>query len=112
MVRTIQGTVPSYTLSNYGDVANAGRVTTPNADHLITDIALDAAGNQIGGTDARGVVTNITLDSRSRVTEQVRDPRRTRPDQFYRLRPQQQRHGRLLAAILRLGRHGRIGAGL
>ena len=68
LLRTVQGTLPSFTLS-YGSVTTAARPTIPNPNCLIKDYTLDAMDQVLQTTDPRGLVSTAAYDSRGRVTD-------------------------------------------
>ena len=68
LLRTVQGTLPSFTLS-YGSVTTAARPTIPNPNCLIKDYTLDAMDQVLQTTDPRGIVGKAAYDSRGRVTD-------------------------------------------
>ena len=71
LVRTVKGLVPTFTLSNYGDVINLTRDLSNNAAYLITDFELNSSAQTIATIDPRGIRHETDYDSRGRVTFNV-----------------------------------------
>ncbi len=59
LLRTIQGTVPEFTLADYAAIGAKTRDLNANAQYLITDYDLDAEAQTIGVIDPRGANCGI-----------------------------------------------------
>ena len=70
MIRTVKGTVPSYSLSDFAAVLAVVRNLSANAAYVVQDSIFDAAGMLTSQFDARGTETRFEYDSRGRQTNQ------------------------------------------
>jgi RHS repeat-associated protein len=79
LVRIVQGTVPSYgtdpqdPFSNFTDILDVTRDSSPNANHLLTEYVYDATGQVTQITDPRGIVNKTEYNSRGQVTQRIVD---------------------------------------
>jgi len=73
LLRTITGTVPSYTLSNFSDVLNEVRDQSNNADFLLTEYEVDVEGQTTAVIDPREIRNETQYDSRGRAIRQIND---------------------------------------
>ena len=70
MIRTVKGTVPSYSLSDFAAVLAVVRNLSANAAYVVQDSIFDAAGMLTSQFDARGTETRFEYDSRGRQINQ------------------------------------------
>lgn len=66
LLREVRATVPEFSTSNPLSVT---RNFNPNANRLVTSYTVDAAGQQLRITDARGIADSMVYDSRGRLTD-------------------------------------------
>ena len=71
LIKTIQGTVPSYSLADYDAVNAEIRDLNNNANHLITEYVLDYSGLTKEVIDPRGIRHKTEYDSRGRTIRQT-----------------------------------------
>ena len=72
LIRIVKGTLPSYSLTSFNQVANAVRATTPNASHLITDYVKDVAGQTTETFDGRNIRHTNKYNTRGWLVESVK----------------------------------------
>ena len=73
MVRTVQGTVPSFSLADFAAVDSLPRDLNVNADYLINDYFHDVEGQTIAVEDPKGIRHETFYDYRGRTVKQIND---------------------------------------
>ena len=71
LIKTIRGTVPSYSLADFAAVKSEVRDLTNNANYLITEYGHDDSGLTLEVTDPRGIRHTTDYDSRRRMIRQT-----------------------------------------
>lgn len=71
LIRTVRGTMPSYSLANFSAVAAVTRDSSDNAAYLVEDTELDDAGQWVARVDGRNIRHTMSYDSRARLIESI-----------------------------------------
>jgi len=71
LVRTVRGTVPTYSLADFTAVANVTRDLGNNAPFVVEDIELDAERQTLARIDGRNIRHTMSYDSRGRMFEAI-----------------------------------------
>jgi len=71
LIRRVQGTLPSFSLSDYNAVAALNRDLSANAAYIITDFERDEEGQTVATIDGRGIRSETHFDSRGRPTKEI-----------------------------------------
>jgi RHS repeat-associated protein len=71
LIRSVVGTVPSFSLANPSAVITLTRDSSANADYIITDSIFDADGKLVEAIDPRSISSEYEYDARGRETAQI-----------------------------------------